>query len=133
MDNEIKLAPCPCGKTPTELDVVPSDTLWAIVQGDCCGEWAIEFRLDEISVDSKEAYRLACEAWNNAPRSKHDQKNPGAKPGYRLLTDSDTIQRDDEFLEDDCNTWTPVSVGSRAFVGLRHNRDIYQPIRRKSE
>jgi hypothetical protein len=50
--------------------------------------------------------------------------------GFRLLSQSDTIERNDQFLEDDCMTWTPATDGARAFIGLPYNPGFYQPMRR---
>jgi hypothetical protein len=63
---------CPCGKTPEKLLVFGADHTggkWAWVQGDCCGEWSIEFRLMYENMDSPKARELALEAWNGAPRA----------------------------------------------------------------
>ena len=63
------LKPCPCGKIPRKLWVTDSgSTKWALVCGDCCSEWHIEFRTHYESGDK--FMTLATEAWNNAPRAK---------------------------------------------------------------
>ena len=62
------IKPCPCGKTPTKLSV--KETLsgkWAYVEGNCCGDWIIEYRNGYAT--GKEQYTLAVEAWNEAPRA----------------------------------------------------------------
>jgi hypothetical protein len=50
---------------------------------------------------------------------------------YRLLTNHDYIEKDDEFLDDDCETW--VSAFDQIFAGRRiaysATRDV--PMRRK--
>ena len=65
------LAACPCGKTPTDVDVYDAAQggKWANVQPNCCGEWMIEFRTNYTALDSDECKRLAVEAWNSAPRA----------------------------------------------------------------
>lgn len=67
-----KLARCPCGKTPTDIDVHDTEQggKWANAVPDCCGEWIIEFRTDYHDTDSAECKALAVEAWNKAPRAK---------------------------------------------------------------
>ena len=63
------LAPCPCGKAPDSLTIVPSNGYkHAFAVGDCCGEWHIEFRTNYALLDSPECMALAQEAWNDAPR-----------------------------------------------------------------
>ena len=52
-------------------------------------------------------------------------------PKYRLLTNVDTISVGDEFLEDDCITWTPAEE-IRLGVGAGYCKTLYKPIRRKS-
>lgn len=49
---------------------------------------------------------------------------------YRLLTQGDTIQADDEFLDDDCETWHVAQEGARLFVGRPYNPSFFQPMRR---
>lgn len=46
---------------------------------------------------------------------------------YRLLDDTDTIQPDDEYLEDDCKSWSKVQ---RHFVGSRFAVNFFVPHRR---
>lgn len=69
MTEEIKLAPCPCGKTPQELTVTDSTHGMAFAYGACCNEWFIEFDACNTYLGTMECYQLAREAWNNAPRS----------------------------------------------------------------
>ena len=66
-----KLLGCPCGKTPTELDVtdIGQGGKWAGVSGNCCGVCEIEFRTQYNALDSAECMALAIEAWNEAPRA----------------------------------------------------------------
>jgi len=67
----MKLKKCPCGKIPTELIIEKQESTagkWGYVYGDCCAEWRIEFRLQYLEPDTKEAMDLAITAWNNAPR-----------------------------------------------------------------
>jgi len=68
---ETKLKPCPCGETPNSICIPLSheDLKWVSCSGNCCGEWAIEFRnIGYNKLDSPEIMKLAIEAWNNAPR-----------------------------------------------------------------
>ena len=66
-----ELKPCPCGQTPKVLGVCDNGqgNRWAVVVGDCCGSWEVEFRTRNHALDSAECYAIACEAWNDAPRS----------------------------------------------------------------
>lgn len=54
-----------------------------------------------------------------------------ANPRYRLLDHNDTILASDEFLEDDCKTWTRISeqlwwpVGFRWHTALKPMRRIH--------
>ncbi len=63
-----ELKPCPCGRTPTKLSIVSDNAKWFRCAGNCCGEWEIEFRSNYSFPKSKEAKKLAIEAWNDAPR-----------------------------------------------------------------
>lgn len=62
---------CPCGKTPENLIEIDNNQggKWAVVSGDCCSEWSIEFRNLYYEIDSDGSNELALEAWNNAPRA----------------------------------------------------------------
>ena len=66
-----ELAACPCGKTPNGLSIAGDGQVgkWALVYGDCCGAWHIEFLTNYHDLDSQECKRLAREAWNAAPRA----------------------------------------------------------------
>jgi hypothetical protein len=68
------LKPCPCGKTPTRLIVTGEHVKpkHARCQGDCCGEWEIEFRNDWKEIGTHESNKRAYEAWNLAPRAAQD-------------------------------------------------------------
>lgn len=51
---------------------------------------------------------------------------------YRLLSEQDVIQYDDEFMDDNCETWTKIVKDDRwtnTIVGLHPNRAI-KPVRR---
>lgn len=63
------LAACPCGNTPTDIDIYDAcqGGKWANVVPNCCGEWMIEFRTTYAVGD--ELKKLAIEAWNTAPRA----------------------------------------------------------------
>lgn len=65
------LKPCPCGKTPTVINIYDADQggKWAWCVPDCCNEWHIEFRTHYHAIDSKACMILAAEAWNDAPRT----------------------------------------------------------------
>lgn len=65
------LAACPCGKTPTDVDIYDAcqGGKWANVVPNCCGDWMIEFRTSYHALDSAECKRLAILAWNHAPRA----------------------------------------------------------------
>lgn len=56
-----------------------------------------------------------------------------ASAGYkfRLLTNADTIEKGDEFLSDDCETWSPANEQILAGRGIKY--DLYRdvPMRRK--
>jgi hypothetical protein len=68
-----KLAPCPCGRPISELQISDSGqgNKWANVAGNCCGEWMVEFRTLNENLTSEKCMSLAMEAWNKAPR--HDK------------------------------------------------------------
>ena len=65
------IKPCPCGKTPEKLYIHDTGQggKWANANGDCCGEWEIEFRTDYLDYGSDECMALAIAAWNAAPRA----------------------------------------------------------------
>lgn len=65
------LKPCPCGKTPKKVYVEEGQSCkWAMVYGDCCGEWNVEFRTQYLKIGSEELHKFAVEEWNEAPRGK---------------------------------------------------------------
>ena len=66
-----ELKPCPCGKLPEELIVTREHdrSKYAMVSGDCCGEWEIEFRADHLT-DDVLIKKMANEAWNKAKRTQ---------------------------------------------------------------
>lgn len=61
---------CPCGETPKRLHLSLNGQgdKWAVVSGDCCGQWEVEFRTDYNELGSKECIALAIAEWNGAPR-----------------------------------------------------------------
>ena len=66
-----ELHPCPCGKVPDELVVVPGHTeKYAFTVGTCCGDWHIEFRTGYFHHESSECLALARAAWNEAGRKE---------------------------------------------------------------
>lgn len=67
---KIHLEPCPCGKTPDLLIIeMPERAKWGRAFGDCCSEWAIEFR-NGYTADGKVSQKRAAKAWNETPRGK---------------------------------------------------------------
>lgn len=53
---------------------------------------------------------------------------------YRLLSEKDVIKYGDEFLDDNCESWTKITQGDRwtnTIVGLHPNKAI-KPVRRVS-
>lgn len=64
------LARCPCGAIPTELVISDAGQggKYALVQGNCCGKWMIEFRTEYADLDDKKCFSLAVAAWNSATR-----------------------------------------------------------------
>jgi hypothetical protein len=66
---------CPCGKVPNSLFVTDANQggKYANVNGDCCGEWTIEFRTGYSKVGSDDCMSVAVAAWNDAPRAKEEQ------------------------------------------------------------
>jgi hypothetical protein len=62
--------------------------------------------------------------WERLSRPK-PRRTP---PKYRLLARHDKIRSDDEFLNDDCQTWEKVD---RLFVGHLYNGNFHVPMRRK--
>ncbi len=68
------IKPCPCGRPIDELCISDAGQggKWAYVTGNCCGEWAIEFRTSYTKWNSTECMELAITAWNNAPRQTNE-------------------------------------------------------------
>ena len=58
------------------------------------------------------------------------QQSLRAAPGsaYRLLGEKDVIQWDDEYLDDDCETWKRVN--NQAGNGQSYSYRLHQPMRR---
>ena len=66
-DKVIKLNPCPCGKTPTKLNIQDGDTYrWRVISGDCCGTWMIESSRIAYQADSKTIEKQCIDDWNEA-------------------------------------------------------------------
>ena len=62
------LAPCPCGQVPERLMIeMPQRAKYGLAMGDCCAEWAVEFRNGYTDNPNETAAR-AREAWDAAPR-----------------------------------------------------------------
>lgn len=68
-NTDTPLAPCPCGEVPDSL-IVCEGRLGseAMVSGNCCDEWSVEFRINYKDPYSPEGYALAVEAWNGAKK-----------------------------------------------------------------
>ena len=67
-------------------------------------------------------------------KKPEDQEQPRVKgldetTCYRLLDHNDTIRPDDEFLEDDAQTWTPIWIEHRWNVGSYWHTAL-KPMRR---
>lgn len=65
-----EFASCPCGEIPERLCIVEQDCKWALVAGNCCGDWHIEFSTGYHPIGSPELSALALAAWNAAPRRR---------------------------------------------------------------
>lgn len=54
---------------------------------------------------------------------------------FRLLTDGDVLQKGDELLMDDADTWEPIgkddSLGECWMVGSKYRSQVFMPARRK--
>lgn len=55
-------------------------------------------------------------------------KSPGKS--YRLLKEGEIICKTDEFLDDDGETWLPMTA-ARITIGLPYVTGFYKPMRRK--
>lgn len=78
MSEELK--PCPCGKTPAYLCIMPGDTCkWAWVSGSCCSDWHTEMRTDYLPLDDARLMVKAAECWNLASRPAPVQVPSGWK------------------------------------------------------
>ena len=67
-----ELLPCPCGETPTTLNIAEGWSFrWRIISGNCCGEWEHECRVPTIGENATEEGQLAAciKAWNDLPRA----------------------------------------------------------------
>ena len=62
-------AACPCGEIPERLCIVEQGGKYAMVCGNCCDDWHIEFRTNYHAFGSPELNALALAAWNKAPRA----------------------------------------------------------------
>lgn len=62
------LKPCPCGQTPTTLQLFGAPPQkYTMAAGDCCNEWIIEFR-SQYERDDAKLQDLAAKAWNAMQR-----------------------------------------------------------------
>jgi len=71
------LKPCPCGKVPETMEPysIPGRSFMrAAPEPRCCG-WSFQFHAQPWPNNREEAVRLAEEAWNAAPRGKHDWRS----------------------------------------------------------
>lgn len=58
---------------------------------------------------------------------------PCASVEFRLLNKTDTIDPNDEFLTDDCQTWARVGDEALKFmIGKPYSATFFQPMRRKT-
>lgn len=66
-----KLKPCPCGETPINLCLEFGNTpKYALVSGDCCGLWLVEFKTKYYELNNNKCMELAIKAWNKTPRKE---------------------------------------------------------------
>ena len=65
-----EFASCPCGEIPERLFVTEQCGHQALVGGNCCGDWHVEFRTKYQAIGSPELTVLALAAWNAAPRKR---------------------------------------------------------------
>lgn len=74
-ENEMSLKPCPCGKVPTELQIVSAyRSKFLMAAPSCCSEWMFEFRSDYLNPAAPECTALAVDAWNKMPRGNNENK-----------------------------------------------------------
>lgn len=86
---EGELQPCPCGKTPTALQITGDEQAkWAHVSGNCCGTWEVEYRNNYAKLASPEAMALAKSAWNDADRAARAAPQPATADAARQLFDA---------------------------------------------
>jgi hypothetical protein len=68
-----ELLPCPCGKTPTALNLYAGHVAgkYACASGNCCDEWFVEFRANYMQLAWDGALKdIATKAWNESPRAQ---------------------------------------------------------------
>ena len=66
----MKLSPCPCGKTPTDLTIQEGSTYrWRYISGNCCGEWMIESSRIEYPATDEQIKEQCANDWNEAQRA----------------------------------------------------------------
>ena len=99
VSNELKA--CPCGNIPKRLCIEGQDRdKYMRVTGDCCSEWAIEFRAGYAMLDDPELLVNATEAWNNASRP--------TEPKTKWISVDDRLPEE--------NTWSIVYAKHRPDV-----------------
>ncbi len=73
---------CSCGKIPNSLIIAEGVSYnWALVMGDCCNEWLVEFRTEGHDLDSAKCMLLAVDEWNRVLRK---ETNSSTTPCYFL-------------------------------------------------
>ena len=91
--------------------------------------------MDMTEQEKLEQYNAERMEYEYAEDQRHEYEAAQAlsvPPCYRLIDGSDTIRADDEFLEDDAETWTPIGEDHRWLVGHRWHT-AYVPVRRKQQ
>jgi len=69
----MKLKPCGCGRTPTELSTYGNYIgEYTFIYGNCCGEWFVEVPTD-YEKDPEKLQKIMMSGWNEAER--YDVKN----------------------------------------------------------
>ncbi len=72
----LELKHCPCGATPTALNLSEGSTYrWGYASGNCCSQWEIEFRT-KGRPNEPEYMQAAIDEWNLAPRATLGQTLP---------------------------------------------------------
>lgn len=66
-----ELKRCPCGQIPESLcvDEGAAGGKYAVVSGNCCNEWSVEFRTGFHDIGSDKCIEEAIKEWNEAKRA----------------------------------------------------------------